>query len=164
MTSYIVLEAPGGPDKYHSNTKFIADQFSWLALFFPWLWLALHRLWLYAVAVFALQIALASLGEAMQNTVLAMFAPLSISVLVAFEGKNLIINRLLSIGWRMKAAISAVNIQSAEQVYYGLYPAGMKAEAQDERSYSWPASGNNAPAQILDDPIGIFQFEVKGRR
>lgn len=164
MTSYIVLEAPGGPDKSHSNTKFIADQFSWLALFFPWLWLALHRLWLYAAAVFALQIALATLGDTLQNTALATFAPLSISILVALEGRNLIVNRLLSNGWQMKAAISAVNVQSAEQVFYGLYPAGMKAETQDEKNYSWPTSGNSAPAQILDDPIGIFQFEVKGRR
>ncbi|MGG2478320.1 DUF2628 domain-containing protein, partial [Rhizobium sp. BR5] len=40
MTSYLVLEAPNGPDRDHKTTRFIADRFVWLALIAPWLWLA----------------------------------------------------------------------------------------------------------------------------
>ena len=58
MTSYLVLEAPGGPDRDHRTTRFIADRFSWLALLFPWLWFAIHRMWWIAVSVVILQVAL----------------------------------------------------------------------------------------------------------
>lgn len=166
MASYIVLEAPAGPNADHSDTKFIADRFSWLALFFPWLWLALHGLWLYAVSVFTLQVALSSIFAGMGYSGLSILSPFAISVLVALEGRNLSINKWLSKGWRMKAAISATSLDLAEQIYYALAaPVSGSAQQTDVQTAQWSVSSRSASqAQILDDPTGIFQFDVKGRR
>lgn len=164
MASYIVLEAPAGPDQNHSHTKFIADRFSWLALFFPWLWLALHRLWLYAIAVLALQLLLANIPASFGYPALNVIAPFAVSLLVALEGRHLVITRWLKKGWQMKAAIPAISLDAAEQVYYSLYPAGETAPKHDAKSINWSPIGPHAPALTLDDPSGIFQFDVKGRR
>jgi hypothetical protein len=164
MASYIVLEAPGGPNKNHSDTKFIADRFSWTALFFPWLWLALHRLWLYAALVFFLQLGLGNLAATGDYSALGIFLPVAISLFVALEGRQLVINRWVAKGWSIKAAIPAMNINAAEQVYYSLYPAGETGPKIEVEHFNWVPSGQAAPAQTLDDPSGIFQFDVKGRR
>lgn len=164
MASYIVLEAPGGPDKNHSNTKFIADRFSWLALFFPWLWLALHRLWLYGALVFVLQLALGNLAAASSYSSLGFWLAFGISVLVALEGRNLMVNRWISRGWQVKAVIPADSLDAAEQVYYSLYRAGENGTTIEAQSFNWSPSGSAAAALTLDDPSGIFQYDVKGRR
>jgi hypothetical protein len=164
MASYIVLEAPQGPDSNHSNTRFIADRFAWLALIFPFVWLAAHRLWLLALAVFLAQIIVVQLAAALGLGSAGFLGVLAISLLVALEGRQLVISHLTSRGWSLKAALPTDNLNAAEQIYYALYAREKQPTLASNQTVDWSNRAGAASGQTLDDPMGIFQFDVKGRR
>jgi hypothetical protein len=117
-SSYVVLTAPGGADVAHDRTQIIRDGFAVLGFLFPWLWLAAHRLWPHAVAAFLLQ----GLGGALidRREVWPVGAAITFgtSLLVALEGQNLRIRRLVSKGWEEDALVSADSLPVAEEVYF----------------------------------------------
>jgi hypothetical protein len=164
MASYIVLEAPQGPDSNHSNTRFIADRFSWLALIFPFLWLAAHRLWLLAFTVFLAQIIVVQLAAAFEFGAMGLLGSLAISLLVALEGRQFVINHLIARGWTLQAALPADNLSVAEQIYYALYACEKPPTLASNQTVDWSKKAAVTSGQTLDELMGIFQFDVKGRR
>jgi hypothetical protein len=97
MTSYLVLEAPTGPDRDHKTTRFVADRFSWLALIFPWIWLASNRLWLAALAAFFMQLIASQLSMLPGLGIVGLLSGLAIALLCALEGRNFLVQHMVSI-------------------------------------------------------------------
>ncbi|HEX2146779.1 MAG TPA: DUF2628 domain-containing protein [Pseudorhizobium sp.] len=118
MKSYLVLTPPGGPDPDHQRTVFLADRFTWLALFFPWIWLLTKRLWLAAVLVFLLQLLAAQLMQMQDIAVVGALLALSVNLAVALEGRHFYSETLLRRGWRIEAIITAGDPDTAEEIYF----------------------------------------------
>lgn len=163
MTSYLVLEAPNGPDRDHKTTRFIADRFVWLALIAPWLWLALNRLWLAAAIVF---VALLLAGQA---SMLPGFEPagilfgFAIALVTALEGRDFLVRHLIARGWKMTSIISAPDLSSAEEIYFS----GLSdTETTERRSQPvWtPSPQKSGDKNFVNDPAGSFLFDLNGRR
>ncbi|MDK4704897.1 DUF2628 domain-containing protein [Rhizobium sp. CNPSo 4062] len=124
MASYLILSPPGASnrsevaDRYHDDTRFIRDGFSWTAFLFPTLWMLFHRLWLHAVAAFLLQgIALELMRQpgffAAGATLL-----LGVRALAALEGRHSVSNRLISRGWKVENLVSADDLATAEEIHF----------------------------------------------
>lgn len=164
MKSFIVLEAPNGPDRNHASTRFIADKFAIIAIFVPWLWLAFNRMWLEAIAVLCLQLLLAFIGDYYQLAALGIAGAYGVALIVAFEGRNYIIRALEAKGWNIKAIISADNTYTAELIYYSSPIQTHKNDHGVIGDVIWKTSENIAPTFSNEDPAGIFHFDLKGRR
>jgi hypothetical protein len=164
MTSYLVLEAPGGPDKDHASTRFIADRFSWLALIAPWIWLAVHRLWLAAIATVLLQIIASVIAISDGFAPVGLLTGLAIALLVAFEGRNFTVRHLVAKGWTMKSVITAPDLGTAEDLYFSQLP---EIDASAESAIPepvWKPSAKDGRNFAISDPAGSFQFDLNGRR
>ena len=164
MTSYLVLEAPNGPDRDHKTTRFIADRFVCLALVAPWLWLAVNRLWLAAAVVF---VAMLLAGQA---SMLAGFEPVGIlfgftvALLTALEGRNFLVRQLIGKGWKMTSIISAPDLSSAEEMYFS----GLSERTETTEQLSQPvwttSPQKSGDKNFISDPAGSFLFDLNGRR
>jgi hypothetical protein len=159
LRSYLVLTPPGGPDRDHRSTIVIPDGFSWAAFLLSWVWLIWHRLWIAGLVVFLLQMAsgfLLSLpGLGLAGTLLG-FAT---SLLVALEGRNHYGNSLVRRGWTLEAVISAVDRQTAEDIYFSSLPQlpqqPLPSTAEwANKTRQPPASGWQGPALGLFDHGG----------
>lgn len=163
MTSYLVLEAPGGPDTDHRTTRFIADRFVWLALVAPWLWLAVNRLWLAATAAFAV------LLLAGQISTLAGFEPagfivgIAISLITALEGRNFLICQLVKKGWQMKSIVTAPDLSTAEDLYFSERSTDIRDVAIPMPEWT-PHPEKTSGNSFINDPSGSFLFDLNGRR
>lgn len=163
MASYLVLTPPGGPQASDRPIRFIRDGFSLLAFLFPVLWLACNRLWLPAVLAFVLQAASAELTRHPGLLPAGLALGLSLSLLTALEGRNLLARTLQLKGWRLDRVITAQSLASAEEIYAGQsasaatnpLPALGRVEAQTKPMAS--TAGRDAPA------IGLFPYDG-GRR
>jgi hypothetical protein len=162
MTSYLVLDAPGGPDKDHRSTRFIADRFSWLAFVAPWLWLLANRMWLTGIAALILQLLAAQLSLRAGLQPLGILTGLGISLLTALEGRNLLARYLLSKGWEMKDIVSAPDLATAEALYFS----GLTVDQADMTIPQpvWDVSPDVQRVYGSTDPAGSFQFDFNGRR
>ena len=164
MTSYLVLEAPNGPDRDHKTTRFIADRFVWLALIAPWLWLAVNRLWLAAVAVFIV------LGLAGWASMLPGFEPvgilggIAIAIVTALEGRDFLVRHLIGKGWTMTSIISAPDLSSAEEIYFSGLPEHPQMPGQLSQPVWTPSPQNSGHKNFVNDPSGSFLFDLNGRR
>lgn len=163
MTSYLVLEAPNGPDRDHKTTRFIADRFVWLALIAPWLWLALNRLWLAAAIVF---VAIILAGQA---SMLPGFEPagilcgFAIALITALEGRNFLVRHLIGKGWKMTSVISAPDLSSAEEIYFSDLTDTATTEQLSQPVWT-PAPQRSGGKNFVNDPAGSFLFDLNGRR
>ena len=164
MTSYLVLEAPNGPDRDHKTTRFIADRFVWLALIAPWLWLAINRLWL-ATAVVVIALLLAG-----RVSILAGFEPVgllcgfAIGLITALEGHDFLVRHLIRKGWKLTSVVSAPDLSSAEDIYFsGLSEDAETAEQLSQPVWS-PSPQNRGGRNFVNDPAGSFLFDLNGRR
>ncbi|MBM7325301.1 DUF2628 domain-containing protein [Agrobacterium pusense] len=164
MTSYLVLEAPDGPDRDHKTTRFIADRFVWLALFAPWLWLAINRLWL------ATAIVVIALVAAGQVSMLAGFEPagilvgFTIGLITALEGRNFLVRHLIRRGWTLKSVVSAPDLSSAEDIYFSGLSENADAEEQLSHPVWTPSPQKSGGKNFVNDPAGSFLFDLNGRR
>ncbi|MBO9654111.1 DUF2628 domain-containing protein [Agrobacterium sp. SOY23] len=164
MTSYLVLEAPNGPDRDHKTTRFIADRFVWLALIAPWLWLAVNRLWL-ATALVVIALVLAG-----QVSTLAGFEPVgilcgfAIALVTALEGRDFLVRHLIRKGWTLTSIVSAPDLSSAEDIYFSSL--SEIAEAAEQLSQPvWTTSPQKSGGKnFVNDPAGSFLFDLNGRR
>jgi hypothetical protein len=164
MTSYLVLEAPNGPDRDYKTTRFIADRFVWLALIAPWLWLAVNRLWLTtAVVVIATLVA----G---QISMLAGFEPVgillgfAIGLIAALEGRDFLVRHLIGKGWRMTSVISAPDLSSAEEIYFSDLSENTEPSGQLSQPVWTPSPQKSGDKNFVNDPSGSFLFDLNGRR
>jgi hypothetical protein len=155
LRSYLVLTPPNGPDKDHSSTLVLPDGFSWTALLFPWIWLLWHRLWIAAMVIFLLQVAsgvlLALPGLGLAGVLLG----LATSLLVALEGRNHYGNSLVRRGWTPGSVISAVDLQTAEQIYFSSLPKPVQPPLPS--SADWAKHAKQPPASGWQGPaLGLF--------
>ncbi|MFK0337152.1 DUF2628 domain-containing protein [Agrobacterium deltaense] len=164
MTSYLVLEAPNGPDRDHKTTRFVADRFVWLALIAPWLWLAINRLWL-ATAVVVIALILAG-----QVSILAGFEPVgilcgfAIGLITALEGRDFLVRHLIRKGWTLTSVVSAPDLSSAEDIYFsGLSENTERAEQLSQPVWT-PSPQKSGDKNFVNDPAGSFLFDLNGRR
>ena len=162
MASFIILTPPGGPDRDHHSTRFIADGLSLTAFFFPWIWLFSRRLWLWGIAAFVVQ----GIGtEFLANDALApagLAMLLTTSLFCSLEGKKLESTLLQKKGWTLEKVMVAQDLGTAEEIYFSTLPAPVPqtmpktadwiADSRGEK----PAFGARGPA------LGLFDNE--GRR
>lgn len=164
MTSYLVLEAPNGPDRDHKTTRFIADRFVWLALVAPWLWLAINRLWL-ATAIVVVALVLAG-----RVTILAGFEPVgilcsfAIGLITALEGRDFLVRHLIRKGWTLTSVVSAPDLSSAEDIYFSGLAKGAETAEQLSQPVWTTSPQKNGGKNFVDDPAGSFLFDLNGRR
>ena len=162
MISYLVFEAPGGPDRDHRSTRFVADRFAWLALFFPWLWFLIHRVWWVAIAVIVLQLAAGQVSQLEGFAVTGILMAVAIGLIAGFEGRTILQNNLTAKGWTLKQIVVAPSLSAAEEMYFSDIP----ADEQPTTSISRPEwkTRNNVGGYMTNDPAGSFQFDLNGRR
>jgi len=164
MTSYLVLEAPNGPDRDHKTTRFIADRFVWLALVAPWLWLAINRLWL-AAAIVVIVLLLAG-----QVSILAGFEPVgilfgfAIGLVTALEGRDFLVRHLIRKGWTLTSVISAPDLSSAEDIYFSGLSENAETAEQLSQPVWTPSPQKRGDKNFVSDPAGSFLFDLNGRR
>ncbi len=162
MISYLVFEAPGGPDRDHRTTRFIPDRFSWLALFFPWLWFAIHRVWWVAIAIVVLQIAAGQVSQLEGFGVTGLLMAVAIGLIAGFEGRNIFQHSLTAKGWTLKGMVVAPSLSAAEDMYFSNLP----TSEQPNNLVPQPEWKTRATTGgfMTNDPAGSFQFDLNGRR
>ncbi|WP_416407829.1 DUF2628 domain-containing protein [Agrobacterium rosae] len=164
MTSYLVLEAPGGPDRDQRSTRFIADRFSWLALLFPWVWFAVQRLWWLAIGIVVLQVAAGQVSGLDGYAVTGGLFALAVGLIAGFEGRNIVVRHLISKGWALKDVVTASDLATAEDIYFSNLPDDEMSQASTIPQPDWKQDGKNGNGFIRNDPAGSFQFDLNGRR
>lgn len=163
MKSYLVLEAPGGPDRDHRTTRFIPDRFSWLALFFPWLWFAVHRVWWVAIGAVILQIAAGQVSRLEGFAGTGLLFAVAMGLVAGFEGRNILQKYLVAKGWTLKDVVVAPDLSAAEEMYFSSLPEQEQSTTSQISQPEWtarPATGGF----MTNDPAGSFQFDLNGRR
>ncbi len=163
MTSYLVLEAPGGPDRDHRSTRFIADRFSWLALLFPWVWFAVQRLWWVAIGIVIFQVAASQVSGLDGFAVTGALFALAAGLIAGFEGRNIVVRHLVAKGWALKDVVTAPDLATAEDMYFSNLPYEDIAQASTIPQPDWKQDRKNS-GYHLNDPAGSFQFDLNGRR
>ncbi|MDQ1197155.1 DUF2628 domain-containing protein [Agrobacterium sp. SORGH_AS 787] len=163
MTSYLVLEAPGGPDRDHRTTRFIADRFSWLALFFPWLWFAIHRMWWMAASIVILQVAAGQVSRLDGFGITGLLFAAAVGLIAGFEGRNLLQRHLIAKGWTLKDVIVSHDRSTAEEIYFSNLPEDEHPLQGSVSKPEWKVR-EAAGGFMTNDPAGSFQFDLNGRR
>lgn len=163
MISYIVLEAPGGPDKDHRSTRFIADRFSWLAFLFPWIWFAVQRLWWVAIGIVVLQVAAGQVSGLDGFAATGLSFAVVTALVAGFEGRNLLVRHLVAKGWSLKTIVAAPDLATAEDMYFSNLP---DFEIRQEHTVPQPdwKKDRKSGDYKMSDPAGSFQFDLNGRR
>lgn len=158
MISYIVLTPPGGPDRDHRSTLFIADKIAWWALLLPWIWLLAHRMWLAGAMVFVSEVAAGLLMQQSGLGLAGWLASLAIHVLVAIEGRNLYIRHLVRKGWSVAGLVTAPELSTAEEMFFASLPEPIATPLPALSDWAKPNSskipGWDAPALGLFDHTG----------
>ncbi|MGE7370476.1 DUF2628 domain-containing protein [Neorhizobium sp. NPDC001467] len=158
MISYTVLTPPGGADRDHASTRFIADRFVWSALLLPWIWLLSRRLRLAAFVVFVAECFAIFLIRQPGFGTASLLAILAIHALVALEGGNLHIRHLISGGWHMAGMEIAPDLATAEEMFFADLPEAVATPLPAASDWAKPNSsstqGWSAPALGLFDNIG----------
>ncbi|MGN7295131.1 DUF2628 domain-containing protein [Rhizobium sp. SAFR-030] len=157
MISYLILTPPGGPDRDHRTTRFVADRFAWLAFVFPGLWLLFHRCWLIGVATLIAQVGAGWLTNLSGLFWAGTLAQLAIGLLIGLEGRHIYISTLIRHGWMLSDVVSAPDLSTAEAFYFSS-AAGDVAPATvpttDWSKFSAPAG---APARG-GPALGLFDI------
>lgn len=164
MTSYLVLEAPGGPDRDHRSTRFIADRFSWLALFFPWLWFAVHRLWWVAASIAVLQVAVGQISGIDGYAPIGALFAVTAGLIAGLEGRNILVRHLVSKGWAIRTIVTARDLATAEDIYFSDLPESETAKANTIPQPEWKQDRKVGNGFSMNDPAESFQFDLNGRR
>lgn len=160
MKSYLVLTPPGGSDPDHRKTIVMADRFSWLALLFPGIWLLTKRLWLPAIAVFLIQAIAGQLTQVSGLELVGVLGALSISLLVALEGRHFYSEVLIRRGWTLQDVITATDLEAAEEFYF----AGQQQARTELPAVAGWARPSTAPPSTGWNQGGIGLFDHQGGR
>jgi hypothetical protein len=172
VKTFLVFEpADGGRDAAAAGrVVFLREKFHWMALLFGPLWLLAKRLWigflLWLVAVIALSVAAVGFGLEPQTAWPLLWLP---TLIVAFEGTELLRRKLLRRGYREAGAIVAADLDEAE---YRFFADWSGAPAKPERETLAPVQqprvtqSPTAPVSPSARPnpvVGLFP-EPGGRR
>ena len=159
MKTFLVFEpADGGRDAESADrVLFLREKFRWLALFFAPLWLLWHRLWLgfigWLVAVSAIAIVAYVLGLTPEVAAPLLWLP---TLVVAFEGTELLRRKLLRGGYRETGVRIGRDLEDAERRYFAEWSARPETPAKPpaERRLAPPPMGVPLPAS--NPVIGLF--------
>ena len=151
MASYIVLTSPDGTDRDHTLTKVIRDGFSLTAFLVPALWLYAHRLWIAGSITLVLQIIALQLSGVSGFGWAGLALLITVSMVVALEGRMHYIRRLEADGWTLSEIVTAANLGDAEAVYF----AGLQDAADPAETY--PAMPPSSTRPRASEP-GLFGF------
>lgn len=163
MKTFLVFEpANGGRDADSADrTVFVREKFYWLAFFFAPLWLLWHRLWLGFAGWFIAEILIAVAAYALDlDPRAAAVAGLLPSLVVAFEGSELRLRKLLRAGYRETAVVVGRDREDAERRFFAEW-AGAPARLH-ERNESRPVVPPLPPAPS-NPVIGLFPEPGAGR-
>lgn len=163
MISYIVLEAPAGPDRDHRSTRFIADRFSWLAFLFPWIWFAVQRLWWIAIGIVVLQVAAGQVSGLDGFAATGLSFAILTALVAGFEARNLLVRHLVAKGWSVKTIVVAPDLSTAEDMYFSSLPQSENMQANTVPQPDWKRDRKNGDYK-MNDPADSFQFDLNGRR
>ena len=121
MKTYLVFEpAEGGRDAAAADrVVFLREKFRWLALIFGPLWLLWNRLWLafvvWLIAILMLAIVAYVFGLDEKAAAPLMWLP---TLIVAFEGTELLRRKLLRRRFRESGVMVAQDFEDAERRYF----------------------------------------------
>lgn len=163
MTSYLVLEAPDGPDRQGLSTRFVADRFSWLGFIVPWIWLAANRLWLFAAIAVVIQISAGALSTVKGLEVAGALSAIALGLLTGFEGRNLLIRHLTAKGWQTTDLVVAPDLATAENIHFSMIADQLPVETAVAKP-EWKTSSQGFSHLADSDAAGLFQFDFSGRR
>ena len=105
-----------GPDR---DTRFVKEGFSWAAFVFGPFWAFYHRLWFAGLILMAALAALAAAGEFFGLDPVADTAfGLGISLLIGFEGPDLLRKKLEGRGMPERGIASGRNLVEAERDWF----------------------------------------------
>lgn len=165
MTRYLVLEAPGGPDRDHVSTRFIADRFSAIAFIAPWLWLPLNRLWAHTLAVFSLLIMAGAIATLSGSGIPVPLCLLVCGLLAGFEGRSMLAGDLEARGWTVRTVIHATDLETAEAIWFATTATAASFTPPLPRA-AWAAGQdkNGKRAGWRDDTSGLVGLDFSGGR
>lgn len=159
MASFLILTPPGGPDRDHASTRFIADGLSATAFLFPWIWLFSHGLWLWAIAAFFAQ------GFGLQLLADDTLAPAGMAILLAnslffsLEGKKLEAALLQKKGWKLEDVLVAPDLSTAEEIYFSTLPAPVMPAMPATSDWIAKALGKKTAFGARGPALGLFDSE-----
>lgn len=143
--SYLIMTPPGAPAGTE-KAIFIRDGFRWSVFFFPAIWLLVHRLWFWGLLAVVLQFSAAALSLSAELAGAGWVLTLAVSLLTALEGPQALARTREERDWTLRTVVSARDLESAEQIYYGdQVSAGAQAPAAVP-SIDAPAKAARPPA------------------
>ena len=113
MASYVVLERRPAAGR-RTDTQFVRDEFSFVALVFPLVWLLWQRLWFAAVMLLLVTIGIGMIGEYVAPGAAIFLAGLVVSFFVALEGPAWRVARFRRLGYLEMGAVVAPDLEEAE--------------------------------------------------
>jgi len=158
VISYTVLTPPGGADRDHASTLFVADRFIWSAMCLPWIWLLSRRMWLAAFVVFVAECLVIFFMQQPGLGTAGLLAILAIHALVALEGGHLHIRHLIVRGWHVVGLETAPDMATAEEMFFAVLPepaaTPLPVASDWAKQNSSSTQGWSAPALGLFDNTG----------
>jgi hypothetical protein len=121
VKTFLVFEPADGVGHLDAADRilFLREKFRWSALFFAPIWLLWHRLWLGFLGWLAAVVALAFVAYAIDLTSQAAAPLLWLpTLLVAFEGTELLRRKLLRSGYREIGVVLGRNLEEAERRFF----------------------------------------------
>nr|WP_289852226.1 DUF2628 domain-containing protein [Rhizobium sp. SSA_523] len=151
------MTPPGGPDRDHASTRFVADSFAWLGFIFPGLWLLFHRCWLFGIVTLAAQGMLVWLSDQPGLFWGGTLSELAIGLLVGLEGRQILARRLVAKGWAVADIVTAPDLQTAEQIYFAGLP--VRQPQPDVPVTDWKNLTLSGPPRLQTGPaLGLFDL------
>jgi hypothetical protein len=161
VQTYTVHEPQPAPEDIAERAErlvFIKEGFSVLAFIAPPVWLAVHRLWLelgvYIAATAGIG-ALVKLADVPDQA--GGWAAFAVSLIVAFEARDLYRSALEKRGYALKAVVSGGSQDECEQRFLAEWLSGARADQVRRAAMPGLMAPGGASRPVLGEPvIGMF--------
>ena len=145
----------GLPLERAERLVFVADGFSWRALFFGPLYLAMKREWIgllmYVVAAIALVHALQTLDTGSQWIT---WGFILLNVITGFEAASVQRASLVRAGWKELGSVGGVNVEEAERRFFGAWLPTLNVEKPAEAPlFPWASPPAAAPVSSHHESV-----------
>ena len=106
---------------------FVREGFNWAAFFFTWIWALVNRLWIAAAILFAGDVAIALIHEAIDlNSASQLWTTLAWHFVVGFVAEDLRRWSLHLSGYALAEIVAAEGLAAAERRFFEHHPAMAK--------------------------------------